>query len=88
MDPTLREVDRTKYPELDGYSKADIWRDIGPGGLYLVSRLAKTLDLWPGAGNPADRVQASAQALHDRLSTCGQAQGLALTFPEAGSPTL
>jgi SAM-dependent methyltransferase len=45
----LREVDRSKYPELDGYSRADIWQDTGPGGLYLVSRLAKTLNLEPGA---------------------------------------
>jgi SAM-dependent methyltransferase len=51
----LREVDRSRYPELDGYSRADIWRDIGPGGLYLVSRLAKTLGLSPDAsGNRSD----------------------------------
>jgi cyclopropane fatty-acyl-phospholipid synthase-like methyltransferase len=49
LKATLREVDRTKYPELDGYSKAEIWRDIGPGGLYLVSLLAQALELSPGA---------------------------------------
>lgn len=46
---TLREVDRSKYPELSGYTKERIWNDIGPGGLYLVSRLAKGLNLPPGA---------------------------------------
>jgi len=46
---TLREVDQSKYPELSSFTKADIWRDIGPGGLYLVSLLAKKLDLSPNA---------------------------------------
>ena len=46
---TLREVDRANYSELQGYSREEIWRDIGPGGLYLVSRLARELDLRPGA---------------------------------------
>jgi SAM-dependent methyltransferase len=49
LKATLREVDKSKYPELRDYSKADIWRDIGPGGLYLVSLLAKELRLRPGA---------------------------------------
>ena len=46
---TLREVDRSKYPELRTYTKADIWGDIGPGGLYLVSLAAKELRLRPNA---------------------------------------
>jgi cyclopropane fatty-acyl-phospholipid synthase-like methyltransferase len=45
----LREVDQSKYPELGRYTKEAIWRDIGPGGLYLVSHLAKPLRLQPGA---------------------------------------
>jgi len=45
----LRRVDRSKYPQLDGYTEEEIWRDIGPGGLYLVSALAEALDLQPGA---------------------------------------
>jgi SAM-dependent methyltransferase len=49
LKATLREVDRSKYPELSSHSKVDIWRDIGPGGLYLVSLLAKQLDLRPNA---------------------------------------
>jgi SAM-dependent methyltransferase len=49
LGATLRKVDRSKYPELSAYSRADIWRDVGPGGLYLVSRLARALDLQPGA---------------------------------------
>jgi SAM-dependent methyltransferase len=47
LKTTLREVDKSKYPELSDYTKADIWRDIGPGGLYLVSLLAKDLSLRP-----------------------------------------
>ena len=46
---TLREVDKSKYPELQGYTKEKIWRNSGPGGLYLVSLFAKVLDLQPGA---------------------------------------
>ena len=45
----LREVDKSKYPALIKYSKAEIWRDIGPGGLYLVSLLADELGLRPGS---------------------------------------
>ena len=44
---TLREVDKSKYPELASYTKDEIWRDIGPGGLYLVSVLAEELNLPP-----------------------------------------
>ena len=47
LKTTLREVDKSKYPELSNYTKDDIWRDIGPGGLYLVSLLAKELSLRP-----------------------------------------
>jgi hypothetical protein len=46
---TLREVDQSKYPELSNYTKADIWDDIGSGGLYLVANFkAKVIaaDLW------------------------------------------
>lgn len=46
---TLREVDLSKFPELIGYTKEQIWRNSGPGGLYLVSRLAKKLSLQPGS---------------------------------------
>jgi len=46
---TLREIDKEKYKELRDYSKDDIWKDIGPGGLYLVSILAKELKLQPNA---------------------------------------
>lgn len=45
MATTLREVDRSKYPELSHLTKQEIWRDIGPGGLYLVSLLARELEL-------------------------------------------
>ena len=47
LKKTLREVDISKYPELSNYTKDDVWRDIGPGGLYLVSLLSKNLDLRP-----------------------------------------
>jgi len=49
LKATLRQVDKSKYPELSGYTKEDIWRDIGPGGLYLVSLLAKELGLRPNS---------------------------------------
>jgi SAM-dependent methyltransferase len=50
LKTTLREVDQSKYPELSAYTKAEIWRDgFGPGGLYLVSLLAKELELEPHA---------------------------------------
>jgi SAM-dependent methyltransferase len=49
LKTTLREVDRSKYPELSDYTKDDIWRNIGPGGLYLVSLLAKEMSLRPGS---------------------------------------
>jgi SAM-dependent methyltransferase len=45
LQATLRQVDISKYPQLRGYTKAEIWRDIGPGGLYLVSLLADDLEL-------------------------------------------
>ena len=46
---TLREVDKAKYPALSSYTKEDIWRDIGPAGLHLVSLLAQELELSPGS---------------------------------------
>jgi SAM-dependent methyltransferase len=49
LKTTLREVDKSKYPELSNYTKDEIWRDIGPGGLYLVSLFAKELSLQPDA---------------------------------------
>ena len=49
LKTTLREVDKSRYPELSNYTKDDIWRDIGPGGLYLVSLLAKELRLLPNS---------------------------------------
>jgi SAM-dependent methyltransferase len=45
----LREVDKSRYPELSDYTKDDIWRDSGPGGLYLVSLLARELGLRPNS---------------------------------------
>jgi hypothetical protein len=44
---TLRDVDRSKYPALSDYNKEEIWRDIGPGGLYLVSLAAQALKSRP-----------------------------------------
>ena len=49
LKATLREVDKSKYPELSDYTKDNVWRDIGPGGLYLVSLLAKKLNLRPNS---------------------------------------
>jgi len=49
LKATLREVDKSKYSRLSRYTKDDIWRDIGPGGLYLVSLLAEKLSLRPNS---------------------------------------
>ena len=46
---SLRRVDRSRYPQLRGYTEEEIWRDTGPGGLYLVSLLAEELDLQRGS---------------------------------------
>ncbi len=46
---TFRPPDRLAYPELDGYTRDDMYRDFfGGGGLYLVVRMLRTLDLQPG----------------------------------------
>jgi SAM-dependent methyltransferase len=49
MKLPLKTVDRTRYPELSNYTRAEIWRDTGPGGLYLVSLLARALRIGPGS---------------------------------------
>ena len=54
-DEEIREIlsdfhapDRAKYPELDGYSRDEIYRDcFGGGGLYLAAHMARTLRLKP-----------------------------------------
>lgn len=41
--------DRTKYPELSGYSEDECYEDFfGGGGLYLAVQMARTLRLRPG----------------------------------------
>jgi cyclopropane fatty-acyl-phospholipid synthase-like methyltransferase len=41
--------DRSKYPELDGYSDDECYDDFfGGGGLYLVAHMVRTLRLQPG----------------------------------------
>jgi SAM-dependent methyltransferase len=49
LKASLREVDKSKYPELIDCTKDEIWRNMGPGGLYLVSLLAKEVNLLPGS---------------------------------------
>jgi SAM-dependent methyltransferase len=48
LNAQLCQVDRTQYPELDRYSRQEIWHEIGPGGLYLASRLIQKLETRPG----------------------------------------
>jgi cyclopropane fatty-acyl-phospholipid synthase-like methyltransferase len=44
-----RAPDRAHYPELDGYTRDELYADcIGGGGLYLAARMARTLHLRPG----------------------------------------
>lgn len=45
---TFRVPDRTNYPELQGYSRDELYKDFfGGGGLYLAARMARTLQLQP-----------------------------------------
>lgn len=45
----FRMVDRREYPELEGYSVGQIWKDsMGPGGLYLATKMARKLNLRAG----------------------------------------
>jgi SAM-dependent methyltransferase len=45
----FRPPNRKDYPELDGYSRDDMYHDFfGGGGLYLVARMLRELDLQPG----------------------------------------
>lgn len=43
--PTLRRINRDEYPELQEYSDEDVWRDLGPGGLYLVVKMSRQMNL-------------------------------------------
>lgn len=46
---TFHPPDRADYPELDHYSRDEIYRDFfGGGGLYLTVRMLRLLDLQPG----------------------------------------
>ena len=48
-ESALRQTDRSRYPELEGYSREDIYRDIqGEGGLFLACDMARALELKPG----------------------------------------
>jgi cyclopropane fatty-acyl-phospholipid synthase-like methyltransferase len=41
--------DRTRYPELDGYTRDELYEDCsGGGGLYLVAEMVRTMRLQPG----------------------------------------
>jgi len=40
--------DCSQYPELDGYTRAELYEDcMGGGGLYLATRMIRTMDLKP-----------------------------------------
>ncbi len=48
---SFRRLDPDDYPELSGYSWDDIYGhgdNMAPGGLYLASRIARSLNLRPG----------------------------------------
>lgn len=46
---TFRTPDRANYPELQGYSRDEIYEDFfGGGGLYLATNMVRTLHLKPG----------------------------------------
>ena len=45
----LRAPDCARYPELNGYTRHELYEDCsGGGGLYLATRMARTLRLKPG----------------------------------------
>jgi cyclopropane fatty-acyl-phospholipid synthase-like methyltransferase len=44
----LRVPDRSRYPELDGYTRHELYEDISPGGLYLACRMVRTMRLKAG----------------------------------------
>jgi SAM-dependent methyltransferase len=46
---TFRVPDRSQYPELDGYTRDELYQDCsGGGGLYLATRMVRTMRLRPG----------------------------------------
>lgn len=41
--------DRSRYPELDGYTRDELYEDfLGGGGLYLATRMVRTMHLRTG----------------------------------------
>jgi len=45
----FRALDRANYPELQGYSRDEMYQDFfGGGGLYLATHMVRTLRLQPG----------------------------------------
>ena len=46
---TFRRPDRHQYPELDGYTRAELYEDcLGGGGLYLATQMVRTMRLQAG----------------------------------------
>jgi SAM-dependent methyltransferase len=46
---TFRRIPLEDYPELQGLSRADVYRNkMGPGGLFLAARMARALELRRG----------------------------------------
>jgi cyclopropane fatty-acyl-phospholipid synthase-like methyltransferase len=49
MIASFRTPDRSRYPELDGYPRDEMYEDfLGGGGLYLATRMVRTMDLRTG----------------------------------------
>ncbi len=47
---TYRSPNRADYPELEGYTRDEIYEDsLGGGALYLAARMVRTMRLAPGA---------------------------------------
>lgn len=46
---TFQAPNRSRYPELDGYTRDELYEDCsGGGGLYLATRMVRTMRLQPG----------------------------------------
>jgi SAM-dependent methyltransferase len=48
VEYSFRRINRVNYPELNRYSDAEIWRESGPGGLYLVAKMLRYMNLKKG----------------------------------------
>jgi hypothetical protein len=50
---TYRAPDRAHYPELDSYTRDELYKDCsGGGGLYLAARMARSMSMRSSSHRP------------------------------------